>query len=729
MSSPRAFIRTGTGRGTLGVALLAGGLQIALHNRGIWIEDEGIVLETAARVARGEVLYRDVAAVILPGVFWVHAALFRLFGEGILPGRWAMVALFTAVCLLVYRYLARAAGDRVAWLGLGLILGFRLLAFPTWTIPNYTHWSLLFLILGLWLLQGYPASRSRRRLLALGAVAGLGVVFKQNYGAITLAVAFVGVAALEPRPLRIRRLGARLALVTAGCCLVTGMVLLLVAAQGGFRDLVAYVMPFLSPTNVEAWFHLPFPGPSQLGRPDAHAFFTYFPSFLFPLVTGAHDPFFTRPEVLAAFQGAVYGAYYLPPLTFLVAAAHLVAHWRCLGESARATWVPLLVAAVLLYASIFYRPDWIHLANGLLPTLLLWALLLGAALGRPPTSRTGRLARALAIGGGTVAAAALAGLSLGAIIRANPRYVGGPRAGVWVGESEFATIEASVPFLRAKAAAGEPAVFLGHQRILPFLAGQLGRYPAEFWLVFVLRPDEARRLGEALVRDRPPWIVYTETPYLNSLLTFTDFGRPLLEAIAPHYRFTRTLEDQFIVLGRVDARPTADPVAFDFLDARGTAEAAVEDVATGQPRLTAAAAAARVVVGWWLLEPQLAVDVQADRVRLEYPQISVPEHARVRFTLSVNPALWRAPFSQGVRFRLLGRDGARKVVFLDRSIDPWQRPEDRAPQPVDLDLGPLAGTAVRFTWVTESIAPSVLPLPRAGWGRPQLVVAERRCAG
>ena len=124
-------------------------------------------------------------------------------------------------------------------------------------------------------------------------------------------------------------------------------------------------------------------------------------------------------------------------------------------------------------------------------------------------------------------------------------------------------------------------------------------------------------------------------------------------------------------------------MAFDFLDARGTAEAAVEDVATGLPRLTGAAAAARVVVGWWLLEPQLAVDVQADRVRLEYPQISVPEHARVRFTLSVNPALWRAPFSQGVRFRLLGRDGARKVVLLDRSIDPWQRPEDRAPQPVD----------------------------------------------
>jgi len=121
--------------------------------------------------------------------------------------------------------------------------------------------------------------------------------------------------------------------------------------------------------------------------------------------------------------------------------------------------------------------------------------------------------------------------------------------------------------------------------------------------------------------------------------------------------------------------------------------------------------------------------VQGDRVRLEYPPISVPAHARVRFTLSVNPALWRAPFSQGVRFRLLGRDGARKVVFLDRSIDPWQRPEDRAPQPVDLDLGPLAGTAVRFTWVTESIAPSVLPLPRAGWGRPRLVVAERRCAG
>src|SRR5439155_14978429 len=107
--------------GTLAVVLLAGALQIAFHNRGIWIEDEGFILEAGARVARGEVLYRDVASALWPGVFWVQAGLFKLFGEGILPGRWAMVALFAALCGLVFVYLQRAAGSRVARIGVVLV--------------------------------------------------------------------------------------------------------------------------------------------------------------------------------------------------------------------------------------------------------------------------------------------------------------------------------------------------------------------------------------------------------------------------------------------------------------------------------------------------------------------------------------------------------------------------------------------------------------------------------
>ena len=46
-----------------------------------------------------------------------------------------------------------------------------------------------------------------------------------------------------------------------------------------------------------------------------------------------------------------------------------------LGAISRATWGPVLVASVLLYSSIFYRADWIHLSNALLPTLLLFRLL------------------------------------------------------------------------------------------------------------------------------------------------------------------------------------------------------------------------------------------------------------------------------------------------------------------------------------------------------------------
>src|SRR5439155_23691205 len=110
-------------------------------------------------------------------------------------------------------YLQRAAGSRVAWIGVVLVVVARILAFPTWTVPNYTHWSLFFLIANLLVLQGYPDTHSPRRLLALGAIAGLGTVFKQNYGAINLALVASSVLALEPTPWHLRRFAARLAVV------------------------------------------------------------------------------------------------------------------------------------------------------------------------------------------------------------------------------------------------------------------------------------------------------------------------------------------------------------------------------------------------------------------------------------------------------------------------------------------------------------------------------------
>src|SRR6185369_10780343 len=71
-------------------------------NRLIFNNDEGIILDAAARMLRGETLYRDFFGYMTPGSYWIQEAIFALFGVSIRSGRIVVIIDFALQCAILF---------------------------------------------------------------------------------------------------------------------------------------------------------------------------------------------------------------------------------------------------------------------------------------------------------------------------------------------------------------------------------------------------------------------------------------------------------------------------------------------------------------------------------------------------------------------------------------------------------------------------------------------------
>lgn len=161
-------------------------------------KDEGIVLEGAERVLRGQVLYRDFFSFLSPGSFYWMALLFKVFGSTVRVARAPLIIYGGLYSSLTY-LIARRASSRWASLAVTYMLLVSMLPFRFQALHNWdsTLWGLLALYTAVLALQ------TRRALwaAATGTFVAWTFLFEQSKGgglALGLLVAFTCLAYARP---------------------------------------------------------------------------------------------------------------------------------------------------------------------------------------------------------------------------------------------------------------------------------------------------------------------------------------------------------------------------------------------------------------------------------------------------------------------------------------------------------------------------------------------------
>src|SRR5437667_5282355 len=162
--------------------------------------DEGIVLQGAERILRGEVPYRDFFSFYTPGSFYLIAFLLRFIGDSLVVARLSL-AIVGAVCSVITYLLVRKVCSRNMALfaaALTTVAGFayRFLVLHNW-------YSTLLACLALYAAVRLLESHTMGWAFATGCLASMTVLFEQSKGAglclgLALGFATLRFAGKEP---------------------------------------------------------------------------------------------------------------------------------------------------------------------------------------------------------------------------------------------------------------------------------------------------------------------------------------------------------------------------------------------------------------------------------------------------------------------------------------------------------------------------------------------------
>jgi Dolichyl-phosphate-mannose-protein mannosyltransferase len=162
-------------------------IQLVLSRYWLDLIDEGYFADLADRIARGELPYRDFATPYTPGIHYLHAWAFALFGRDLVTLRVVLSVAKTALAVLLYSLARRLVPTPFALVPLALL--FAIDTLPLMWEPHPAWYALLFATLTVWSITRRLERPADRWLILAGAGTGVACAFKQNLGLFALIAA------------------------------------------------------------------------------------------------------------------------------------------------------------------------------------------------------------------------------------------------------------------------------------------------------------------------------------------------------------------------------------------------------------------------------------------------------------------------------------------------------------------------------------------------------------
>jgi len=456
---------------SLSVAVLAIALAYAMffHDKGVVMNEEGQILAEAEAVFSGKLLYRDVDCFVAPGIWYVTAAIFELFGTSVNATRVAMAVLFAATTALVFRIGLQVATPAWALFAAGLMLLHKVLVFPAGNFIFYTEFAVFAALLALHALLAFERGGRLAALAGAGAALGLCALFKQNLGVVLGAGFGTWLLAFHRSRREILVFGAPAA---ASVLLVVAYF----AAQGALPDLWhGLVVEPLSGFGEHASFP-PLPL-HRLGRMTPLELIIYLPGLFSETFIGRDAPVIAGPLVSAAKTISVL-VHALPLLLGGALGLRALRRGRLLPSEG------LLLAAGVAGSSLAYpRPDFLHVCQG----LVAWIPSVAYLLATSPRARALRIPAFVL----TACVAAFCALLLVQLPYTSPLIH--PRARLLLTPWQHASVSEVLDWMEANAPRDEPIAVVPYGAMYYFLLAR----PVPYRFSVTLPPQIGRDRGRA----------------------------------------------------------------------------------------------------------------------------------------------------------------------------------------------------------------------------------------
>jgi hypothetical protein len=490
--------------------------------------EEGLILEIAQRLVRGERLYQDVVAFTGPLPFEALALLFRMFGEEILVARTAIALLHGAATAALFALTRSARADGLAHVAGAVAACTPILLFPLFSTYFYTTLAVSIGVLASW--AALCGLRDVRWAVIAGVLTASAALCKQTVGAVLAAGLLISLVACAPPRARWR---AACGLVSGGL-LVTGLTLAAFAVTGGFGALVYSLIEL--PMSFRPSFNSPFmnfwpPGEFNHEIKDSQAF--YLPYF-YTLLYGGWG---LKPGWgITLFTQALFA------LPFIAVAATMARRWS--GPLPPAVWIHLAIL-VAMTSNLFPRSDWGHLVS-ILPSAAIQLVLIA-----PLTLGPWRLpSRATSILVGLFVSTSVAVACSLYWISAAPSF--GPRVPLRVVNPGFReeAVPHAIRYLREHTEPGD-AIFVARAEPLIYFATDTHN-PTPYGGVIPGMPDEQQRIiTKALETTR--YVVMTDID--QPVFTYYRDELPRVQhALERHFRipddFLQPYSNWMLVLER-----------------------------------------------------------------------------------------------------------------------------------------------------------------------------------